>query len=60
MAQEPSEEWVATRLAQLRDELATGEAMMADLTQQIAGLRETTLRIRGAIQVLEEFGTDRS
>lgn len=43
------------RLAELRREYATGEARLRDLTRQEVVLRETLLRISGAIQVLEEF-----
>jgi uncharacterized coiled-coil protein SlyX len=42
------------RLRSLRDELASGEQMLADLDRRRATLRETMLRISGAIQVLEE------
>ena len=42
------------RLNSLRTELETGEKMLADLDAKRANLRETLLRISGAIQVLEE------
>lgn len=42
------------RLAALRSEYETGQQMMAELEAKQARLRETLLRISGAIQVLEE------
>lgn len=42
------------RLKSLKAELETGEKMLADLDAKRANLRETLLRISGAIQVLEE------
>jgi hypothetical protein len=46
---------IRERLAQLRAEYATGQKMLADLESQQAGLRQTLLRISGAIQVLVEL-----
>ena len=46
------------RLAELRREYTTGEARLHDLTRQEVVLRETLLRISGAIQVLEELEAD--
>jgi prefoldin subunit 5 len=43
------------RLQQLRKELQKGEQEMARLDQHRQQLRETMLRIAGAIQVLEEL-----
>ena len=43
------------RLKTLRTELEAGEKMLADLDVKRANLRETLLRISGAIQVLEEL-----
>lgn len=43
------------KLAELRREYNAGEAMLQDLEQRRAGLRETMLRISGAIQSLEEL-----
>lgn len=51
-----TDERLTARLAELRREYAVGEARLRDLTQQEAALRETLLRISGAIQVLEEMG----
>lgn len=42
------------RLQQLRNEYETGQKMLADLEAKQLNLRETLLRINGAIQVLEE------
>jgi hypothetical protein len=47
------------RLAQLKMEYETGQKMLADLEAQQRTLRDTLLRISGAIQVLEEMlGSD--
>jgi prefoldin subunit 5 len=43
------------RLHQLKKELQKGEQEMARLDQQRQQLRDTMLRIAGAIQVLEEL-----
>lgn len=48
-------EHIAARLAELKKEFQNGEAQLRDLTQQEVVLRETLLRISGAIQVLEEL-----
>lgn len=42
------------RLKALKTELEAGEKVLADLDVRRANLRETLLRISGAIQVLEE------
>ncbi len=42
------------RLSQLKAEYESGEKVMAELEAKQASLRETLLRISGAIQVLEE------
>jgi chromosome segregation ATPase len=42
------------RLVALKDEFESGKRMLADLEARQNTLRETLLRIRGAIQVLEE------
>jgi len=43
------------RLNQLREEYKKGEAMMSNLDLQREELKESMLRIAGAIEVLEEF-----
>lgn len=47
-------EQLQNRLDTLRREFAAGEKKLADLNAQTVNLRETLLRISGAIQVLEE------
>jgi len=42
------------RLQSLKTEYETGQKMLADLEGKQANLRDTLLRISGAIQVLEE------
>jgi hypothetical protein len=48
-------EVVQRRLVELRAEFQQGEQMLSDLQARQAQLRETMLRISGAIQVLEEL-----
>lgn len=43
------------RLAELKREYQLGEAQLRDITRRETALRETMLRITGAIQVLEEL-----
>ena len=43
------------RLTALKAEYEAGQKMLADLEAQQANLRNTLLRISGAIQVLEEM-----
>ncbi len=43
------------RLEALRKEMEVGQQRMQDLERQLAQLRDTMLRISGAIQVLEEL-----
>ena len=42
------------RLDELKSEFESGQKMLADLDTRASNLRETLLRISGAIQVLEE------
>ncbi len=44
-----------SRLESLKHEFETGQARMRELEMQQMNLRETLLRISGAIQVLEEL-----
>ena len=47
-------EQLAQRLKDLKAEFESGQKMLADLETQQARLRDTLLRISGAIQVIEE------
>ena len=47
-------EQLTQRLAELKAEYESGQKMLAELEAKQANLRETLLRISGAIQVLEE------
>ena len=46
---------IKERLNTLRNELEVGQKMMAELETKQTKLRDTLLRITGAIQVLEEL-----
>jgi hypothetical protein len=48
-------ERIQTRLEVLRKEFETGQAELDKAEKQVAYLRETVLRISGAVQVLEEL-----
>ncbi|MFW9259429.1 hypothetical protein [Nostoc sp. CALU 546] len=48
-------EQLEKRLAELKAELVSGQKLMADLEMKQANLRDTLLRISGAIQILEEI-----
>ena len=45
---------IKQRLQSLKSEFAEGEKVLADLEAKQANVRDTLLRISGAIQVLEE------
>lgn len=51
---------IEARLAELRAERDRGEEMLAEMQQRQAALRDTLLRIQGAIQVLEEVQQQQS
>lgn len=46
---------IQARIEALRKELELGQQRMHELEQQLTQLRDTMLRISGAIQVLEEL-----
>ena len=48
-------EQILTRLAQLKKEFEAGQGRLRELETEQAYVRETMLRISGAIQVLEEL-----
>ncbi len=48
-------EQLEQRLKELKAEFESGQQMLADLEEKQANLRETLLRISGAIRVLEEM-----
>ena len=47
-------EQLERRLAELKKEFESGQKMLAELEAKQASVRETMLRISGAIQVIEE------
>jgi predicted nucleic acid-binding Zn-ribbon protein len=49
---------IQKRLAQLRAEFEAGENVLAELEAKQTNVRETLLRISGAIQVLQELLAD--
>jgi len=49
------EEKLLSRLASLKKEFEAGQNRLRELETEQAFIRETMLRISGAIQVLEEF-----
>jgi hypothetical protein len=50
---------VTERLRTLEEEYRKGQQMLAELDQRRAEIRDTLLRIAGAIQVLKELSADR-
>jgi len=48
------EDRLKERLAQLREEFSTGQTQLVQAEARVRELRETLLRISGAIQVLSE------
>jgi prefoldin subunit 5 len=48
-------EKIGARLAELREEFEAGQRLLAELDEKREKLRESMLRIAGAIQVLEEM-----
>jgi prefoldin subunit 5 len=53
-------EQMRSRLTELNRDYQLGQGRLAELERETGALRETLLRIGGAIQVLEELlGTDR-
>lgn len=48
-------EQMEKRLNELKNELAAGENMLAELHAKQSSLQQTMLRISGAIQVLQEM-----
>ena len=46
---------IQSRIEALRKEMEVGQARMQELERQVGQLRDTMLRISGAIQVLEEL-----
>lgn len=48
-------ERIARRLAELREEFEAGQKMLAELGEKRERLKESMLRIAGAVQVLEEL-----
>jgi prefoldin subunit 5 len=51
-------EQLQARLDELKRQYQLGEGQLRELSRQEAALRETLLRITGAIQVLEELLSD--
>ncbi|NEP73983.1 MAG: hypothetical protein F6K25_04645 [Okeania sp. SIO2G4] len=47
-------EQLEQRLTELKSEFEAGQKYLADLEQKEANVRQTLLRIQGAIQVIEE------
>lgn len=49
------DEQIARRLTELRTEFESGQRLLAEMAQREASLRQSMLRISGAILVLEEL-----
>ncbi len=47
-------EWMVERLRELRDEFADGEGQLVQIDRHRTQVRDSLLRIEGAIRVLEE------
>jgi hypothetical protein len=58
LANDPTQEQIRARLERLKHELGVGQSELHALVAREAYLRETTLRITGAIEVLEELIVD--
>jgi hypothetical protein len=52
----PLDETIARRLEELRAEFTAGEERLQELEAERARVRDTVLRIQGAIMALEELG----
>lgn len=48
-------ELIARRLAELKEEFEAGQKMLGELDEKRERLKESMLRIAGAVQVLEEL-----
>jgi hypothetical protein len=46
---------IATRLAALSEEFASGQRLLAEYESKVAAVREQLLRINGAMRVLQEL-----
>jgi hypothetical protein len=53
-------EIVTERLKTLEDEYRKGQQMLSELDQRRSEVRDTLLRIAGAIQVLKELSADQA
>ena len=53
-------EQVMRRLEELRSELEAGQSLLADLESRQAQVRNSMLRISGAVQILEELLDEKS
>lgn len=53
-------EQVVRRLEELRSELEAGQSLLADLESRQTQVRNSMLRISGAVQILEELLDEKS